>query len=243
MNTRDLWTTWDWRKEPEAPRSWEHPERRVVIVEGLHTGSPSPAALTAVGPLRDAVEHGLIAVLVEPPGVLLAWYPDECPRFVPALRGERQTDLSPEALRALTSVPAPHRALVVSPREELDITAGQNERWNFPTAIVDGRPVEWADPGPKYIGVDLVICQGPTGPDAWPMHPAWVRRLKQDCDAAGVAFAMTGWGEWAPRESAPDVLRDMRMLLGGVEVVRINHEHPGRRLLDGVEHLALPEGL
>ncbi|MDR2891566.1 MAG: phage Gp37/Gp68 family protein [Deltaproteobacteria bacterium] len=49
--------------------------------------------------------------------------------------------------------------------------------------------------GPK---LDWVICGGETGPNARPMHPDWVRSLRDQCVAAGVPFFFKGWGEWYP---------------------------------------------
>lgn len=43
---------------------------------------------------------------------------------------------------------------------------------------------------------DWVICGGESGPGARPMHPAWVRSLRDQCAAAGVAFHFKQWGEW-----------------------------------------------
>lgn len=46
--------------------------------------------------------------------------------------------------------------------------------------------------------LDWVICGGETGPGARPMHPDWVRSLRDQCQSAGVPFFFKGWGEWAP---------------------------------------------
>lgn len=46
--------------------------------------------------------------------------------------------------------------------------------------------------------LDLVIVGGESGPDARPMHPEWARSLRDQCQAAGVAFHFKQWGEWAP---------------------------------------------
>jgi len=48
----------------------------------------------------------------------------------------------------------------------------------------------------SWIGpwVDWVICGGETGPGARPMHPDWVRSLRDQCAAAGVRFFFKGWG-------------------------------------------------
>lgn len=41
-----------------------------------------------------------------------------------------------------------------------------------------------------------IICGGETGPGARPMHPDWVRSLRDQCQAAGTPFFFKGWGEW-----------------------------------------------
>ena len=47
-------------------------------------------------------------------------------------------------------------------------------------------------------GLDWVICGGETGPGARPMHPDWVRSLRDQCAGAQVPFFFKSWGEWAP---------------------------------------------
>ena len=47
-----------------------------------------------------------------------------------------------------------------------------------------------------YTGVDWVICGGETGPGARPMHPDWVRSLRDQCQAAEVPFFFKQHGEW-----------------------------------------------
>lgn len=48
--------------------------------------------------------------------------------------------------------------------------------------------------------LDWVIVGGESGHGARPMHPDWVRLLRDQCNHAGVAFHFKQWGEWAPRE-------------------------------------------
>lgn len=49
----------------------------------------------------------------------------------------------------------------------------------------------------KHCGeLNWVICGGETGPGARPMHPDWVRSLRDQCQAAGVPFFFKHWGEW-----------------------------------------------
>lgn len=47
------------------------------------------------------------------------------------------------------------------------------------------------------IGLDLIIVGGESSRHARPMHPDWVRSLRDQCVAAGVAFHFKQWGEWA----------------------------------------------
>jgi len=49
-------------------------------------------------------------------------------------------------------------------------------------------------------GLDWVIVGGESGPGARPMHPDWVRALRDQCGAAGVPFFFKQWGEWLPWE-------------------------------------------
>lgn len=46
--------------------------------------------------------------------------------------------------------------------------------------------------------VDWVIVGGESGPHARPMHPDWVRSLRDQCTAAGAPFLFKQWGEWRP---------------------------------------------
>jgi len=121
---------------------------------------------------------------------------------------------------------------------------------------------------PWMRGLDHVICGGESGPHARPMHPDWVRSLRDQCAAAGVPFMFKQWGEWCPRSnhpiqgklSASDIdpkcsRWDCTRLTesGGcgwtcedmddgndVYMQRVGRTKAGR-LLDGVEHNALPE--
>lgn len=47
--------------------------------------------------------------------------------------------------------------------------------------------------------LDWVVVGGESGKDARPMHPDWVREIRDQCESAGVAFLFKQWGEWVPR--------------------------------------------
>lgn len=71
----------------------------------------------------------------------------------------------------------------------------------------------YACDGPKFDGIDWVICGGESGPKARPMHPDWARSLRDQCAAAGVPFLFKQWGEWA--EFDADGLPGTRIAMEG----------------------------
>lgn len=55
---------------------------------------------------------------------------------------------------------------------------------------------------PPFAGIDWVICGGESGPGARPVHPDWVRSLRDQCQAAGVPFFFKQWGEWITKDKS-----------------------------------------
>ncbi|MEB3103055.1 DUF5131 family protein [Ferviditalea candida] len=51
---------------------------------------------------------------------------------------------------------------------------------------------------PPYPRIHWDIVGGESGPRARPMHPEWVRSIRDQCQAAGVPFFFKQWGEWSP---------------------------------------------
>jgi protein gp37 len=74
------------------------------------------------------------------------------------------------------------------------------------------------------------------------MHPDWARGLRDQCQAAGVAFHLKQWGEWAPQldEGASfgefhgngDWIDGCGCSAGTARMYRIG-KHTAGRLLDG----------
>lgn len=92
-----------------------------------------------------------------------------------------------------------------------------------------------------------VIAGGESGGNARPMHPAWVRSLRDQCAAAGVPFLFKQWGEFIPpgqplTEGMP--LAEDKLLRGhrfpdGTLMLRAGKKYTGRTL-DGQIHHAFP---
>jgi protein gp37 len=51
---------------------------------------------------------------------------------------------------------------------------------------------------PSLPKIDWVIVGGESGKDTRPMHPDWVRYIRNQCEATGVKFFFKQWGEWIP---------------------------------------------
>lgn len=68
---------------------------------------------------------------------------------------------------------------------------------------------------------DWLIAGGESGHGARPVHPDWVRSIRDQCARGGVAFHFKQFGEWK-------------------DGVRVGKKAAGR-LLDGVEHNGFPE--
>ncbi|MDR2893044.1 MAG: phage Gp37/Gp68 family protein [Deltaproteobacteria bacterium] len=73
--------------------------------------------------------------------------------------------------------------------ESLQLTPAVKRYVSFEPLLSDLGPV-------NFDGIDWVICGGETAPNARPMHPDWVRSLRDQCQKAGVPFFFKGWGEW-----------------------------------------------
>jgi len=103
---------------------------------------------------------------------------------------------------------------------------------------------ETGDPG-RYPSLDWVIVGGESGRGARPLHPQWVRDVRDQCAYAGVPFMFKQWGEWGPDEGKE--ARRGRMNTEGVvmpsgTVWRVG-KHAAGRMLDGREHLDVPEAI
>ena len=76
-------------------------------------------------------------------------------------------------------------------------------------------------------GIDWIIVGGETGPGARPMHPEWVRSIRDQCEAVGVPFFFKGWGEYGTSPVAA--------------LHRVGKKAAGRHL-DGRTHDVYPGG-
>ncbi|MFF7858965.1 DUF5131 family protein [Streptomyces sp. NPDC007904] len=105
----------------------------------------------------------------------------------------------------------------------------------------------------RFHGIDWVIAGGESGPGARPVHPRWLRDLRDQCAWAGVPFFLKQWGAYAPeahghargRIALIDAqgrtwdVKDTSAAPDAVRMRRVGKKHAGR-LLDGRCHDAAP---
>lgn len=98
--------------------------------------------------------------------------------------------------------------------------------------------------------LDWVIVGGESGPGARPMHPDWVRSLRDQCVGAGVPFLFKQWGEYVPHFPLegrnPDVWiegpSDFPDMTSKTGMWRVGKKRAGREL-DGRTWDQYPEAL
>ncbi|HBF34965.1 TPA: phage Gp37/Gp68 family protein [Candidatus Sumerlaeota bacterium] len=164
-------------------------------------------------------------------------------------------DEADEKIPILLATPAAHRFVSIEPMlggVDFLHTPCVGQHWDYLTGEYEG-----ARERTTTSHLDLVICGGETGKNARPMHPDWVRSLRDQCKAADVPFHFKQWGEWLPVETQDrfdpygwsgqdnDTYHDSQVQLcqpeEGVfaDFVRVGSKRAGH-LLDGVEYRAMP---
>jgi len=101
----------------------------------------------------------------------------------------------------------------------------------------------------RKLDVNAVILGGETGPGARPMHPDWVRSVRDQCAAAGIPFFLKQWGEWQHESQFGQHIPSLRLLTtktkhhqfgdGSWSYYMVKKERAAR-LLDGRTHDELP---
>jgi protein gp37 len=129
----------------------------------------------------------------------------------------------------------------------------EGEHWTFDALAAgdmyyrrierDFDPPLWdAADGPyRDHALGWIIVGGESGLGARPMHPQWARDLRDQCEAAGVAYFFKQWGTWTPcLYGRPHSCEVEHVFPDGQAMLPVSKRAAGR-LLDGVEHNGMPE--
>lgn len=109
---------------------------------------------------------------------------------------------------------------------------------------------------PGGNGIHWIIAGGESGKEARPLHPDWVRGLRNQCKAAGAKFFFKQFGEYSPVDERlkpgqtwpktstivpfDGIPRTMGICARDIPMHRVGKKRAGR-VLDGCEHNEMPE--
>ena len=133
-----------------------------------------------------------------------------------------------ERIPILLQIPAAKRFVSIEPMlGPIDLAGDDGGQPYFPFDNEEGTVTS---------GLDWVIVGGESGSRARPMHPDWVRSVRDQCQEARVPFFFKQWGEW---ELAPWAFGDpsplnKTIVYDGKIFEKIGKKEAGR-LLDGRE--------
>ena len=154
-----------------------------------------------------------------------------------------------ERISDLLATPAAVRFVSLEPLiGPINLVKAKGIAWNPGGAINDGGgQMDYIEPHLSGV-LHWVIAGGESGPGARPIHPDWVRQIRDDCAAAGVPFFFKQWGAHHPHGQVmadgsinalgnPD---DPRWTRFSKETTWLVGKTAAGRLLDGVEHNGIP---
>lgn len=178
------------------PLRWRKPSRIFVCSMGdlFHEDVPFMEIAKIFGHMHTAYWHTYLLLTKRPKRMaeFLKWFvgpewrgawPNEYPHLWLGVTAENQARAD-ERIPTLLQIPAAVRFVSIEPCLS-DINLGPY-LWDY------------YDQGSRrpLNKLHQVICGGETGPGARPMHPGWVRSLRDQCRAAGTPFFFKSWGDW-----------------------------------------------
>ena len=180
----------------------------------FHPGVPMNYVVEVVRKMQDASHHTFL-VLTKRPGRMKKVF-DACnhseiiPNIWLGVTAENQ-EMADERIPILLQIPAAVRFVSVEPMlGPVDLTAVRlpdhlQPDWAY--GMPYGITFDALQPNESHIydsenHLDWVICGGETGPHARPVHPDWVRNLRDQCQEAGTSFFFKSWGKWMPANNS-----------------------------------------
>lgn len=184
----------------DKPLRRKKPTTYAVWNDLFHEGVPESFIFNALGVMRLCPQHTFIVLTKRAdrmPYVIdhTKWYAGSLWRAT-----RRFSENPPRHSR----FPLPNLWLGVTV-ENKDALPRVDDLRNTPAAvrILSCEPLLGSLDGINLDGIDWVIAGGETGPNARPMHPDWVRGLRDQCQGAGVAFFFK---QMSDRASVPEDL-------------------------------------
>jgi protein gp37 len=211
-----------WPNDLKKPFQWEKPRRIFVNSMGdLFHGSlfngdyPGGEWLRDIFNVMDIARHHQYLILTKRPDNMKRYLEcsrinlkDDYPHVWVGVTAENQPRLE-DRVTILLQIPAAVRFVSVEPMlGPINLRHMDVERHHPVWCMIDaltGKHTDMGRPCPDVPKLDWVICGGETGPGSRPMHPDWIRLLRDQCVAADVPFFFKSWGDWEPSEIRPEI--------------------------------------
>lgn len=188
----------------DQPLRWKRPRRIFVnSMSDLFHPDVSPFFIDRVFAVMETAEQHTFQILTKRPEVMLKYislydehirntgYPQGFAGRFPhvwlgvSVENQKTAD---ERIPLLLQVPAAVRWLSMEP------LLGPVNLSQFLRSYSIGSP----GAAPTWRSIDWVVVGGESGHRARPLHPHWVRSLRDQCKDARVPFLFKQWGEWKP---------------------------------------------
>lgn len=201
----------------EEPLRWRKPSMIFVCSMGdlFHEDVPRWIRFEVMDIILQAKQHIFLILTKRPANMkdFFEWYYTKAGRTTETIKNlwlgitAENQEMADLRIPILLQIPATVRFVSVEPMlGPVDLTAVRlpdhlQPDWAY--GMPYGITFDALQPNESHIydsenHLDWVICGGETGPHARPVHPDWVRNLRDQCQAAGVPFFFKQWGEWAP---------------------------------------------
>ncbi len=252
-----------WPDRLDQPLRWRKPRRIFVVSMGdlFHEDVPFEYAAAVFGVMAASPRHTFQVLTKRALRMpkFFQWV-EEKGKGVDPLGGTSETEACVIQAQRATGICSDKlwsdRAPWPLPNVHLGVTAENQPTWDWRVECLRQCPaaVRFVSVEPMIGPIDpclfhwrrhihWIICGGESGPGARPLHPDWVRSLRDQCAEAGVPFLFKQWGEWAP-----DCLCDTKIPHPTIDrppghlgvMFRCGKRNAGREL-DGVIHDGYPE--
>ncbi len=237
----------------DRPLRWRKPRQVFVcsMSDLFHPDVPDEFIASVFTVMRQADQHTFQVLTKRPLGmadvvIRMAWRTPT--------RAEQQRGATGLQAYLWENSPASH-ALFGGPTVPNNVWLGttiESDKYTFRADHLRDTPaaVRWLSlepllgplPSLDLTGIDWVVVGGESGPNARPMHPDWVRDIRDRCVEAMVPFFFKQWGRWLPaamgssnqRWVSPDGTLDDPMQWASAPMRSSTKADPEQRILDGV---------
>ncbi len=238
----------------EEPLHWRKPRRVFVcsMSDLFHDDVPKDFIWRVIEMGWRAKQH-IFQILTKRPERMLdvlthsMWWVNDTPQNIWLGVSAENQKAADERIPLLLQCPAAVRLVSIEPMlERIDLRHIQKSNLVEIDALTGNHGVKRPLSGKSNAKLDWVIVGGESGPGARPMHPDWVRDIRDQCNDWGVSFFLKQRGEWLPIARASDDWRTDQpsqfCAFGGLVFHRVGKKRAGR-LLDGREWNEMPQEL